>query len=538
MKSPSLTVLIPAFKKTVAFQDDLVKKLSGSSLIQRAINKIVELGVEKIDIHIFTDSEEICLIAERNGIQAFWNPKLIWGDSQSLDFLKEQLDQFSSLNQYMLLFSPYMPLLDVNTILNAISALIKSKRDILKPVKQVKKHIFDSDDQQLFEILFGVENKSHLIDLKAFTIFRSTLLQSNWDSIPSILRWPIDHDLIEIESYQDWWVCEKLINRKRIIFRVIGNDIVGTGHIFRALTLAHEITDHEIIFVCDTNNEAAVNKLAGYDYRLEIVPPNKIIDYIINLKPDLVINDILSTKVQDVTPLQDIGIKVANFEDLGAGAKLSNLTINELYDEPKYNSKNTLWGHSYFFVRDEFNDAKVNQFKKQIDSILLVFGGTDQHNLTLEVYRSIKDFCNKRSVRINIVIGKGYKYFNKLKNEVINESNVSLTNATGVISKIMEDSQVAVTANGRTVYELAHMNIPAIVISQHEREDTHSFSCQSNGFVSVGVYKKNHTKNEVKKYLEQILDDEVFRKKLFEGTKKFRFNNNKHKVVKKLLELL
>ena len=538
MKSLDLTVLIPAFKKTVAFQDDLIKKLGGVSLIQRAIDKIIELGVEKIDIHILTDSEEICLIASRNNIHSYLNPKLLWGDSQSLSVLQEQLKQISSSNQYVLLFSPYVPLIDVNIVVRGMNALIASKRDILKPFKLVKKHIFNNENQQLFEVLFGIENESHLIDFKAFTILRSTVFKNNKEAIPTILKWPIDNDLIEIESYHDWWICEKLINKKRIIFRIIGNEIVGTGHIFRALSLAHEITDHEIIFVSDTNNITAVNKLAGYDYRLEITSPNKILDCIINLKPDLVINDILSTKVQDVLPLRKLGVKVVNFEDLGVGAKLSNLTINELYDEPEFISKNTLWGHKYFFVRDEFNNAKVNRFKKQVDSILILFGGTDQHNLTSEVYQAIKDFCGMRDVQINIVVGAGYKYFHQLQNEVKNESNVMLTNSTGVISKIMEESQIAIASNGRTIYELAHMNIPAIVISQHEREDTHSFSCQNNGFVSVGVYKKNRTINEVKKHLEKILDDEVFRKKLFEGAKKFRFTNNKHKVVKKLLELL
>ena len=41
MSFANLTVLIPALKKTVAFQDDLVKKLAGISLIQRAINKAI-----------------------------------------------------------------------------------------------------------------------------------------------------------------------------------------------------------------------------------------------------------------------------------------------------------------------------------------------------------------------------------------------------------------------------------------------------------------------------------------------------------------
>ena len=59
MSFSPITVLIPALKKTVAFQDDLVKKLNGISLVQRAINKAIELEVDKKDIHLLTDSEEI-----------------------------------------------------------------------------------------------------------------------------------------------------------------------------------------------------------------------------------------------------------------------------------------------------------------------------------------------------------------------------------------------------------------------------------------------------------------------------------------------
>ena len=68
--NPDFTIIIPALKKTVAFQDDLVKKLGGISLVQRAINKAIDFGLKKSGIHLLTDSEEIRLIAERNGVSA------------------------------------------------------------------------------------------------------------------------------------------------------------------------------------------------------------------------------------------------------------------------------------------------------------------------------------------------------------------------------------------------------------------------------------------------------------------------------------
>ena len=52
MNASNIKVVIPALKKTVAFQDDLVKKLSGITLIQRAINKAFKLGVENVKLSL------------------------------------------------------------------------------------------------------------------------------------------------------------------------------------------------------------------------------------------------------------------------------------------------------------------------------------------------------------------------------------------------------------------------------------------------------------------------------------------------------
>jgi spore coat polysaccharide biosynthesis predicted glycosyltransferase SpsG len=136
------------------------------------------------------------------------------------------------------------------------------------------------------------------------------------------------------------------------------------------------------------------------------------------------------------------------------------------------------------------------------------------------------------------VIGAGYKGYDQLEVEARDEPLVTLTKETGVISSIMEQSQLAIVSNGRTLYELAHMNIPAIVVSQHEREDTHSFSCEENGFISVGIFKKGHTELEIIKQLTRLLDDEAYRHQLFERTTRFRFNTNKKKVIKRMLAVL
>lgn len=537
MSVDSLTVIIPALKKNVAFPDDLVKKLAGKTLVQRAIEKAQGLGAVNRNIHLLTDSEEIQLIAERNDVSAYLEAGLAW----DVRFLRRGLYRYllkaSRRSNITLLLSPYAPLISIELLKQAIEVFKQSKNDVLKPIKVVQRQLYDSNRKSALGAIFGISQETHKVESKAFALMKSHVISTGRNSLPKILLWEVERDLLEIESFQDWWVCEKLIQSKRIVFRVVGNEKDGMGHIYRALSLAHEITDHEIIFVSDTNNTMAVKKLAGYDYWVEIYEPTEVVQKIIDLKPDLVINDILSTSKEYISLLHDEGIKVVNFEDLGEGALLADLTINELYDEPIIHGENIRWGHGYYFLRDEFYDARTHDFSKKVDNILVAFGGTDQHNMSHRVYTIVKDICEEMDVHINIVTGAGYRRYDELLSEVEGNPNVTLTRETGVISKVMERTQVGIVSNGRTVYELAHMNIPAIVIPQHEREKTHCFAVQKNGFIPLSYFEYEGLAEDLRNVLKRLLDEEKYRHDLYRKTLQFRFDN-KLLVIQEILDVI
>ncbi len=333
-------------------------------------------------------------------------------------------------------------------------------------------------------------------------------------------------------------LLSKSTKRARVIFQLIGNDQVGMGHIYRALSIAREMEDREVLFVCNADSKIAVNNLLSKKYWLGVYDPSEIVKKIIELEPDLLINDILDTEAEDIVQFRKSGAAVVNFEDLGTGATESDLTINELYDRPQFVGGNVLWGHNYFFVREEFESTRPNCFKPKVERVLLTFGGTDQHNLSELVYDHIKDVCKKHAAFIHIVTGPGYRNYYALKEKVTREGNASITHSTGVISRIMADAQIAITSNGRTVYELAHMNVPTVVIPQHEREKTHSFAMKEHGFIPMDTYKKSVTEELVCKVLESLLTDTNYRLELFKKMLQFSFEGNKQTVLNRILRLI
>jgi len=209
------------------------------------------------------------------------------------------------------------------------------------------------------------------------------------------------------------------------------------------------------------------------------------------------------------------------------------MTINELYDEPLIPGENILWGQEYFFIREEFNDATPNQFKEAVCSLLVMFGGTDPSDYTRKILHAIKGYCMQKKIKIYVVTGGGYLFIKELEEEInqIAGAEIEYHHSIGVVSPIMENVQIAISSNGRTAYELAHMNIPSIVLSHHERETTHKFAREENGHIPFGIYNKVGSEEKLMEKFQFLVADTGYRKILFDRLKPFEFTKNKEKVL-------
>jgi spore coat polysaccharide biosynthesis predicted glycosyltransferase SpsG/CMP-N-acetylneuraminic acid synthetase len=519
----NILLIIPAIKKNAVIPDQLIKKLDGITLIQRAINTAKKITNK---ILIITDSEEISLISNRNNIEFYFDNNLTLSSINIIDTTKSIIRKYKEQN--IILYRANTPLVSSTILLEAYDTFLKQDDCILTSVKNLDRQLLKYEN----DTLSNSKNR-YFKELKAFYIFKNSTNSGKLK--PFVVD---DEYSIEIETYQDWWICEKLLQQKIIVFNVIGSQNLGMGHIFHSLALAHEITDHKIIFVCDEKYEIAVEKIALMDY--EVISTENVTTTILELNPDLVINDVLNTDLEYIKSLKNNNIKVVNFEDLGDGTKKADLVINELYEEPQLKGDNFLWGYKYLALRDEFEDATVHKFEDTVSSVLITFGGTDQNNLTLITLKSIINFAKDNGIKIYIVCGSRYLFKKELKGYLLSHTykNIELTFAVGVMSKIMEKTQIAFSSNGRTVYELAHMNIPTIVISHHKREDTHGFASLEKGFINLGVFDINKTSKLIETSFSRLAIDKYYRKLLFLNIKQYNFKDNKKIIVKKILDLL
>ncbi len=291
-------------------------------------------------------------------------------------------------------------------------------------------------------------------------------------------------EAVDIDTYHDWWLAEKIVNRKRIVFHVVGSRLTGLGHVHRALTLARRLTDHEILFVAASSETLAATIIEEGHYSVHSYKDSPI-PALERLNPDIVVNDVLDTEATLVREMKRRGWRVVNFEDHGEGADHADVVINALYEDRREHD-NAYAGADYYCLREEFFTAGRTDARPRVESVLICFGGTDPSGLTVKTVRAIRRLS--AGFRLIVVVGPGFDDDDELSAALDALSQPwEIVRNTKVISHYMENADLMITSAGRTIYEAATIGVPALVLYQNQRERKHVFASKEHGFINLGL---------------------------------------------------
>ena len=327
---------------------------------------------------------------------------------------------------------------------------------------------------------------------------------------------PIEIDkteAIDIDDYFDWWLAEKSLLRRRICFHLIGNSSTGLGHVYRALTLADRLINHDLYFIVNEQSRLAAELIGRRFYSVTMVPEGQESQAILAGAPDLVINDVLDTEESFVRSLKDAGVALINFEDIGPGSVLAEYLINAMYkSHPVRTDDRVLEGVEYSCLRDEFYSIGPKSTRQKIKTVLLLFGGTDPGGLTMKCLRSLDDV--EGDWKVTVILGMGYKDPESVRRHCSLASHpTEVISDTSIISRYMAEADIAITSAGRTVFELASLCVPMIVMAQNERETHHVFACSSPGVIYCGLSSQFEREKFMDAFM-RLAGSDVVRKKM------------------------
>jgi len=489
------------------------------------------LQVKIGDVYVSTDSEEIKQLTLLYGGKVISRPKKLTRDSTTSEEIimhaLSKLEKNSLFYNKCFIVSPIFPLLKIATIkkfFNKISNTNPFINGFINYHNTYGKYVNDNkivkvkDNLRVTKKIFGI----NITDFKKLKKIPKNLYGIELSKEEGIV----------ISDYHDLSTVEKIIQRKKILVRVDGNTNIGLGHIYNMLTVLNYLRDNEILIVMNNKKKLGDYKFQQQNYKIKYFSNDvQLWEIIKKFQPNIIFNDILDTTPKYVKKLRENTDFIVNFEDLGKGSNYVDLVFNPIYDSRK-TYENKFFGSKYACVRDEFRLWKTHKVRKKVEKVLITFGGTDPTNVTIKILKvlSKSKFFN---IEFVVILGIGNSHRKEISKFVkeMNENGFSITiiQRSDIMAKHIVDSDFVITSNGRTIFEVASVNVPMIVIPVNQREKKHSFANYSCGTIYLQNFSEKKTDLMLNK-INKIMKYKT-RKELVKNLEKFNLLEGVYEII-------
>lgn len=450
-------------------------------------------------VALSTDDAVLAEIARLMGAQVLQRPDHLAEDKSTLDEVAVQaLAQLEREQpfQFCVTLQPTSPLLQPQSLCQAWQLFHAQDLETLLSVREERKLSWAERQGRLQPLYEARVNRQELpavfAETGAFVFCQAQTLRTSASRFGrKVAVYPLpEEEALDIDTPADWLQAEAVLKRKKIALVTAGNQRLGMGHVMRMLTLAMRLTAHHVRFYCSQEDDLAIERVRSQNFLLRIHRTRE--ELLQQLREDgtqIVINDLLDTRLDYVRALKNLGCRVVHFEDTGDGAAEADLLFNALY-EWSGSSKNAYYGYRYECLRDDIYLFPIRAEQRQDQGLLvLAFGGVDLHNATLSTLRCLDALPFPPLWRLRIILGIGYRHETALHEALRTlpiADRVEVVRDAPMMARHLHEADLLISGNGRMVYEAAALATPMAVLSQNERECHHNFAKICPGIAYLG----------------------------------------------------
>jgi CMP-N-acetylneuraminic acid synthetase/spore coat polysaccharide biosynthesis predicted glycosyltransferase SpsG len=536
-------LIIPARGKSKGIPRKNIRNLGGHPLIYYSIQTALN-SKYNLDVYVTSDDDEILHISNNLGAKVHKRMPEYSADDTTLDPVihnayKEIQIKDNCKYDYVITLQPTSPILKSSSLDQAIEKIIANNIDTIISAKEDSHLAWSKQGEYFIPEYTKRLNRQYLNptyrETGGFVITKSEYVKKESRFGKKVDLFILsDGEEIDIDDYHDWSICEYYLKRKNILFVVTGNKTNGLGHVYNSLIIANDLTEHNIEFLLDKNSDLGYSVIKDKNYKVSKQNNREnLIDAVLRISPDILINEKLDNDVYYIKEIRKHGIRVINFEDRGESGKHANMVINAIYSSKEFRL-HYYYGFQYYLLRDEFNIKNhVKIINNVVSNVLIVFGGTDPNNLTLKTLDSIYNYCRNNNIVLNIISGLGYE----IKESILSYNNINIYNDVKNISDYMIEADIIFSAMGRTVYEIASLGIPTILMAQNKRELSHTFGYGQNGFINLGEGKLLNKKKIEKEFISLVENYDI-RKQMNRLMRQYDLRSGRARVLKLITEVI
>lgn len=268
---------------------------------------------------------------------------------------------------------------------------------------------------------------------------------------------------------------------KTIFFRVDGNEIIATGHVMRCISIAKQAIRYhcQVVFVTADDKMHSLIEQQGFvcnslhskwnDLESET---EQMLSYIDQNKVKLLFVDSYYVTEAYLQALS-CHTRVVYLDDLNRFVYPVHTVVNygiwsmRLYDKERYKKQqletNFLLGARYIPLREEFENVKY-QVHSTVKKVLVTTGGTDQLHVSEKLLEAVMREADLNGLEYHVIVGCFNKNKDKLYQIAEKYKSVCLHENVTNMAWWMQQCDVAISASGTTLYELAACGIPTICL--------------------------------------------------------------------------
>jgi spore coat polysaccharide biosynthesis predicted glycosyltransferase SpsG len=288
-----------------------------------------------------------------------------------------------------------------------------------------------------------------------------------------------------------------------VFFRVDADTKIGTGHVARCRCLARELVKKGIpsSFLMAGGKSPITESLEREGFQAFTLPEGEcdeadaLTAFISSSgadRPILVVDSPRSSfyggDFQEGIRKRGVGLLMIAFRSEGhfnadALHNQNLLALEEVYSVEPYTR--LLLGPRYVILDERFRrlrDSRGDLPAAVADRLFLFFGGADVSNMTLKALRSLAAM-EQPLRRVITVVGPLHGRLDEIS--AFARANpalpVDLHINTPEMPRLMTEADIAVTSGGLTIWELACLGVPNVVISTSERERIHTPLMEKRG---------------------------------------------------------
>ncbi len=308
------------------------------------------------------------------------------------------------------------------------------------------------------------------------------------------------------------------MNKVRVLFKTKGSHEQGIGDVTSSIALAEKFRSqgYDIHFIIN-NNKNVIDFVSGCGFKSNLAQKVSEIDSIVReVKFDIAILNQLNTPEIEADIFRRHVKLLVTIEDTGSSARMADLRFNVLY--PISEAYTDL---SFIPLADTFQRKHV--LEKRVTNtagvILIIQGGSDTYGFTPKIIKALYSLPD--SIAVDVIIGPNFSHYAELDQALKSAPRAfTIVKDRDDLSDIMLKADLAVSAGGYTLFELACLGIPTIVVCGDTFEEPTAQRMQKEGFgINLG-FGKNVTSEEILKSLVKLMNNVDLRRKMSSAGKR------------------